>query len=70
MLLLTDQKTGIGGIDRDQFPVFVAGGVESVVGAPGNFVVLVADNGSRVVETIGDRSDDPLLAIADVLLFE
>ena len=52
MLLLTDQKTGIGGIDRDQFPVFIAGGVESVVGTPSNFVVLVAGNGRCVVKPL------------------
>jgi len=70
MLLLTDQQTGIGGIDRDQLPVFVAGGVESVVGTPGNFVVLVAGDGSCVVEAIGDRPDDLVLPVANVVFFQ
>ena len=70
LLLPVDQQTGISGIDRDQLPVFVAGSVESVVGTPSNCVVLVAGNGSCVVETIGDRPDDLVLPVANVLLYE
>lgn len=58
LLLVPDQETGIGGIDRNQAPVSVTCRVEPLVGATEDSVAFVSLDGRRVAEASCDRADD------------
>ena len=69
-LLLTNQKTRISGVGRNQSAFVVAGRVKTVAGAPGDLVAFISHDTGRVAIPGRNRPDDFAGAIADEILFQ
>ena len=70
LLVLADQETLVGGIDRDQLAVLVAGRAEILACPPDDVFMFVTDERfKRARVPSGDRANDPALTIPNELLF-
>ena len=69
LLVLADQETGVGTVDRNQTAMLIASSVESLTGASIDVVLFVPNDClERTDVAAGDRTDDPTLPVPNKLL--